>query len=167
MVPDTGSVAKNKTQSGSLFEGCRDVARAPEHNHLTHLFKETETQQLCHKKEQILFFFSIREKIQSRECKRKQYPCQTGLNLRNKPNSWGYGIFQMSRFPRFFFFIRKEKTMVGVIIKTLTNAQTSQQNMCSFCKDKKKKADFCLFSFQDAYRKRLSIQVILIIMFVS
>lgn len=43
MVPDTGSVAKNKTQSGSLFEGCRDVARAPEHNHLTHLFKETET----------------------------------------------------------------------------------------------------------------------------
>lgn len=31
---------ENKTQSGSLFEGCRDVARAPEHNHPTHLFKD-------------------------------------------------------------------------------------------------------------------------------
>lgn len=56
MVPDVGGVAKatqghqrcvkkEKTQSGSLFEGYRDIVSAPEHNQLTHLFKRLR--QLC------------------------------------------------------------------------------------------------------------------------
>lgn len=76
MVLDAGGVAKatrghhrcvkkEKTQSGSLFEGCRDVVRASEHNQLTHLFKRLRDN--CVNKKEQFPFFSIGEKIQGNE----------------------------------------------------------------------------------------------------
>lgn len=136
---------KNKTQSGESCLRCRrDVAQIPAHPQTQStdtLLKETETQQLCEKKIKGTMFSSIGEKIQGQRTKKKAVSLPNRTKSEKRTVLSGVRcLFQMSRFPLFFFFfIRKEKTMVGIIIKTLTNAQTSQQNMCSFCKDKKKK----------------------------
>lgn len=74
---------QNTEWDHSLFEGCRDVGRAPEHNQL-----KRQRLSNCVKKGAISFF-SIGEKIQDREHKR-----ETGLNLRNKLYSWGMVSFR-------------------------------------------------------------------------